>query len=110
MFVSLSDKDVADIFNDPSFSFSNQVPASSSETQISYLPPISELDINVIKSLHPEILTEMNDMYHGKLSELIMNWDDKFSSPRRDYSESPIFQCSRMHCQVPLWVKNSARF
>ena len=91
MFVSLSDKDAADISNDPSFSFSNQVAATSSETQISNLPPIRELDINVIKSLPPEILTEMNDMYHGKLSELIMNWDDKFSGPRSDHSESPNF-------------------
>ena len=31
------------------------------------LPPLSELDLEVLKNLPPEIISEMNDMYKGEL-------------------------------------------
>ncbi|KQK17302.1 DNA repair protein REV1 isoform X2 [Brachypodium distachyon] len=35
------------------------------------LPPLSELDLEVLKNLPPEIMSEMNDMYKGKLHGLL---------------------------------------
>ena len=35
------------------------------------LPPMNELDIGVIESLPPEVYSEINDMYNGKLAHFI---------------------------------------
>ncbi|KAK4378473.1 hypothetical protein RND71_000335 [Anisodus tanguticus] len=35
------------------------------------LPPMNELDIGVIESLPPEVFSEINDMYHGRLAHFI---------------------------------------
>lgn len=43
---------------------------SSSEAgvpQTTNLPPLQELDVAVIESLPPEVVSEINDMYGGKL-------------------------------------------
>ncbi|XP_024966568.1 DNA repair protein REV1 isoform X4 [Cynara cardunculus var. scolymus] len=36
------------------------------------VPPLSELDLEVLESLPPEILSEMNDLYGGKLKGFIL--------------------------------------
>lgn len=38
-----------------------------SSSEIATLPPLRDLDMTVIKSLPPEVFSEMNDMYGGKL-------------------------------------------
>ncbi|XP_078431133.1 DNA-directed DNA polymerase [Wolffia australiana] len=58
-------------------SSANQVQMTSSETQFSSLPPVNELDIDVVKGLPPEIIAEMNEIYQGKLSVFISKHDDK---------------------------------
>ncbi|KAF8687427.1 hypothetical protein HU200_043119 [Digitaria exilis] len=35
------------------------------------LPPLSQLDLEVLKNLPPEIMSEMNDMYNGELQGLL---------------------------------------
>ena len=35
------------------------------------LPPLSQLDLEVLKNLPPEIMSEMNDMYKGELQGLL---------------------------------------
>ncbi|OVA02038.1 DNA-repair protein [Macleaya cordata] len=47
---------------------------SSSEaclSRVPMLPPISHLDMGVIESLPPDLFSEVNEMYNGKLSELM---------------------------------------
>uniref|UniRef100_A0A0E0LEY1 DNA repair protein REV1 n=1 Tax=Oryza punctata TaxID=4537 RepID=A0A0E0LEY1_ORYPU len=48
---------------------SSQVnPTSDRSTRVGVeLPPLSELDLEVLKNLPPEIISEMNDMYKGEL-------------------------------------------
>jgi DNA repair protein REV1 len=43
-------------------------PPSDRSTRVGVeLPPLSELDLEVLKNLPPEIIYEMNDMYKGEL-------------------------------------------
>ena len=35
------------------------------------LPPLSQLDLEVLKNLPPEIISEMNEMYKGELQGLV---------------------------------------
>uniref|UniRef100_A0A0D3GK68 DNA repair protein REV1 n=1 Tax=Oryza barthii TaxID=65489 RepID=A0A0D3GK68_9ORYZ len=43
-------------------------PPSDRSTRVGVeLPPLSELDLEVLKNLPPEIISEMNDMYKGEL-------------------------------------------
>lgn len=47
---------------------------SGSETGIqnpTSLPPIQDLDVSVLESLPPEVVSEINDMYGGKLSDFL---------------------------------------
>ena len=39
--------------------------------QVSELPALCDLDMGVLESLPPELLSEINDMYAGKLSDFI---------------------------------------
>ena len=39
----------------------------STRVHAAELPPLSELDLEVLKNLPPEIISEMNDMYKGEL-------------------------------------------
>ncbi|XP_073119106.1 DNA repair protein REV1 [Henckelia pumila] len=41
--------------------------AGLSSSEIATLPPLHDLDMTVIKSLPPEVVSEINDMYGGKL-------------------------------------------
>ena len=48
------------------------------------LPPLSELDLEVLKNLPPEIISEMNDMYKGELRgylDMISRGEGKESNP-----------------------------
>lgn len=50
---------------------SDQFSGEGRSNQISGLPPICNLDIGVIESLPPEVLSELNESYGGKLLDLI---------------------------------------
>ncbi|XP_075094277.1 DNA repair protein REV1 isoform X3 [Nicotiana tabacum] len=60
---------------DSSTPFIEMTEASPSVTagsgQRGTLPPMNELDIGVIESLPPEVFSEINDMYDGKLAHFI---------------------------------------
>ncbi|KAK9097288.1 hypothetical protein Sjap_022785 [Stephania japonica] len=43
----------------------------ASSSRVSTLPAICDLDIGVLESLPPEVLSEVNEMYCGKLSDII---------------------------------------
>lgn len=45
--------------------------AGLSSSEISTLPPLHDLDMTVIKSLPPEVFSEINDMYDGKLFDFV---------------------------------------
>ncbi|KAF5174903.1 Dna polymerase iv [Thalictrum thalictroides] len=55
----------------------NQSPAEASLSRASTLPQICDLDMGVIESLPPEIFSEINDLYGGKLSEFLKKNDGK---------------------------------
>ncbi|XP_068656705.1 DNA repair protein REV1 isoform X2 [Aristolochia californica] len=51
--------------------------------QIPTLPAMSQLDLTVIESLPPEIISEINEMYRGKLTDVMERTkfkDDKYTS------------------------------
>ncbi|KAL0915234.1 hypothetical protein M5K25_015637 [Dendrobium thyrsiflorum] len=50
--------------------------SSSYENASSELPPVSHLDMSVIKDLPAEIISEMNVAYNGKLYDLMKKHDD----------------------------------
>lgn len=81
--------------NDPSSPCVNQAGDTSWENQFSFLPPISHLDINVIKSLPPEIIAEMNEIYHGRLSEFIKKHEHIIDQGSDDFSVMPDLEKKR---------------
>ncbi|PIA27042.1 hypothetical protein AQUCO_08300016v1 [Aquilegia coerulea] len=54
----------------------NQTPAEASLSRVSTLPQICDLDMGVIESLPPDIFSEINALYGGKLSEVLKKNDD----------------------------------
>ncbi|XP_020705418.2 uncharacterized protein LOC110116248 [Dendrobium catenatum] len=50
--------------------------SSSYENASSELPPVSHLDMSVIKDLPAEIISEINVAYQGKLYDLMKKHDD----------------------------------
>lgn len=70
---------------DSSTPFIEMTEASPSVTagsgQRGTLPPMNELDIGVIESLPPEVFSEINDMYDGKLAHLITEKRSKGKDP-----------------------------
>ncbi|XP_020576766.1 DNA repair protein REV1 isoform X2 [Phalaenopsis equestris] len=54
----------------------NLVDSRSSENAVSKLPPVSHLDMSVIKDLPAEIISEMNVAYNGKLYDLMKKHDE----------------------------------
>lgn len=50
------------------------------------LPPMNELDIGVIESLPPEVFSEINDMYDGKLAHFITEKRSKGVSEKENIS------------------------
>nr|XP_029122970.1 DNA repair protein REV1 [Elaeis guineensis] len=55
----------------------NQCSTRSHENRTSALPPLCHLDIDVIKSLPQEIISEMNDMYKGELCLFMEKCEEK---------------------------------
>ncbi|XP_058070060.1 DNA repair protein REV1 isoform X4 [Magnolia sinica] len=49
----------------------NQSSGEAGLNKVLTLPPIRDLDVKVIESLPPEIISEMNEMYNGKLTDLM---------------------------------------
>lgn len=49
----------------------NQSSSEASMNRVSMLPPISQIDMGVIESLPPDLFSEVNEMYNGKLSEFM---------------------------------------
>ncbi|KAK9163787.1 hypothetical protein Syun_004689 [Stephania yunnanensis] len=63
--------------------YANQ-PSSENEacsSRVSTLPAICDLDIGVLESLPPEIFSEVNEMYSGKLNDIIDNKVRKGKEP-----------------------------
>lgn len=54
---------------------SGACPSSSSAvsqgSNLSELPPLSHLDLDVIRNLPPEIFSEMNELYRGELRKIL---------------------------------------
>lgn len=50
--------------------------ARTHDNRTSMLPPLCQLDIEVIKNLPPEIFSEMNDMYNGKLYDFMKKYEE----------------------------------
>ncbi|KAG1358964.1 DNA repair protein REV1 [Cocos nucifera] len=55
----------------------NQCSTRSHENRTSALPPLCHLDMDVIKSLPGEIISEMNDMYKGELCPFMEKCEEK---------------------------------
>ncbi|KAK8456031.1 hypothetical protein SEVIR_4G264900v4 [Setaria viridis] len=60
------------------------------------LPPLSQLDLEVLKNLPPEIMSEMNDMYKGELQGLLdtLNSDKGKESSSKSLSLPAVTQNS----------------
>lgn len=58
----------------------------SHENRIPMLPPLVELDADVIKNLPPEIYSEMNDMYNGKLHDFMKAYEEKDGKTNKNLS------------------------
>ncbi|XP_026394158.1 DNA repair protein REV1-like [Papaver somniferum] len=58
----------------------NQSRGEARLSSVSMLPPISQLDMGVIDSLPPDLFSEVNEMYDGKLSKIIKKTKTKASS------------------------------
>ncbi|CAA7409746.1 unnamed protein product [Spirodela intermedia] len=78
----------------------NQAGDTSWANQFSLLPPIGHLDINVIKSLPPEIIAEMNEIYHGRLSEFIRKHEDRIDQGNDEFSTMPNLENKRAQLSV----------
>lgn len=50
------------------------------QNQVSELPPLCHLDMGVIESLPPEVFSELNETYGGKLVDLIAKSKGKSES------------------------------
>lgn len=67
---------------------SDQFSGEGCSNQISGLPPVCNLDIGVIESLPPEVLSELNEIYGGKLVDLIARGKGKVESPNGGLQEA----------------------
>ncbi|KAJ1260544.1 hypothetical protein BS78_10G240600 [Paspalum vaginatum] len=68
----------------------------STGVHIAELPPLSQLDLDVLKNLPPEIMSEMNDMYKGELLGLL----DSLNSDKGKESSSKSLA-------LPAFTRNS---
>jgi DNA repair protein REV1 len=50
---------------------SNMSDSEACQNQVSELPPLCHLDMGVLESLPPELFSELNEIYGGKLVDLI---------------------------------------
>lgn len=55
----------------------NQPVRKACENKTQTLPPLCDLDMKVIESLPPEILSEINEMYNGRLTEFMGKQKEK---------------------------------
>ncbi|KAJ8530037.1 hypothetical protein K7X08_036872 [Anisodus acutangulus] len=80
----------AQLQGDSSTPFIEMTAASPSSTagigSRATLPPMNELDIGVIESLPPEVFSEINAMYHGKLTHFITEKRSKGVSEKENIS------------------------
>ncbi|XP_022631684.1 DNA repair protein REV1 isoform X3 [Vigna radiata var. radiata] len=59
----------------------NKIPANEASTDpISTPPPLCNLDIEVIRNLPPDVFSELNEIYRGKLVDYIANWKNTSES------------------------------
>ncbi|WVZ12425.1 hypothetical protein V8G54_016955 [Vigna mungo] len=59
----------------------NKIPANEASTDpISTPPPLCDLDIEVIRNLPPDVFSELNEIYRGKLVDYIANWKNTSES------------------------------
>jgi len=59
----------------------NKIPNNEASTDpISTPPPLCNLDMEVIRNLPPEVFSELNEIYRGKLIDYIANWKDTSES------------------------------
>ncbi|KAK4739952.1 hypothetical protein R3W88_003649 [Solanum pinnatisectum] len=79
------DKRQSQLQGDSSTHFIEMTAASPSGTA-GTLPPMNELDIGVIESLPPEVFSEINDMYNGKLAHFINEKRSKGVSGKENIS------------------------
>ncbi|KAL3350496.1 hypothetical protein AABB24_023113, partial [Solanum stoloniferum] len=63
-----------------------EMTAASPSGTAGTLPPMNELDIGVIESLPPEVFSEINDMYNGKLAHFINEKRSKGISGKENIS------------------------
>lgn len=62
--------------------------ARAHDNSTSMLPPLCQLDIEVIKNLPPEIFSEMNDMYNGSLYNIMKKYEEDTKNMK--YKEGPL--------------------
>ncbi|KAG2375417.1 DNA repair protein [Vigna angularis] len=59
----------------------NKIPANEASIYpISTPPPLCNLDIEVIRNLPPDVFSELNEIYRGKLVDYIANWKNTSES------------------------------
>lgn len=67
-----------------------QSSAGSHENRTMMLPALCHLDTEVIKNLPPEIFSEMNDMYNGKLFDFMKKYTDEEGKMNANAFETPL--------------------
>lgn len=65
-------QDIKEQIGDHLYPSSNSLVGANLSNRSSDVPPLSELDLEVLESLPPEILSEMNDLYGGKLKGFLL--------------------------------------
>ncbi|XP_059591918.1 DNA repair protein REV1 isoform X4 [Vitis vinifera] len=75
--------------------------------QVSELPALCDLDMGVLESLPPELLSEINDMYAGKLSDFIRkrkgkneNVSGTMCTTSYEIYEGAINNGKQLHCSI----------
>lgn len=75
--------------------------------QVSELPALCDLDMGVLESLPPELLSEINDMYAGKLSDIIRkrkgkneNVSGTMCTTSYEIYEGAINNGKQLHCSI----------
>ena len=59
----------------------NKIPNNQASTNpISTPPPLCNLDVEVIRNLPPEVFSELNEIYGGKLIDYIANSKKAFTT------------------------------
>ncbi|XP_078181674.1 DNA-directed DNA polymerase [Carex rostrata] len=75
----------------PSGACSSSSSAVSQGSNLSELPPLSHLDLDVIRNLPPEIFSEMNELYKGELRKIL--------ETRQQEKEGTVESVERKDCE-----------